>query len=334
MGTHSHHGGAAQQQLVAEWPAQPTPPPATHGILPTQAAPAGVTRSAAASPSFASLGLGPCAPSPARAQGDNAGGSGGAGPQEVPTPALMRLTANDAPSPLGPLDTHTSAHAHPPTLLMARQRQHTTPPPIAFPRDNAGGSGSAGPQAPAPALPHLTASGTPSPLGPLNAHVGDHTHPSSPNMAHQRQRATPPPPWHSHASHRRLLLRAYTPLRWRETSNIRATPPTTTVCTQSRPGPLLPLPSKYLPSFCTYAGVLMPWLSVRFSVPLLLLTPPRERRLLLPLSTWTQGLVPPPLLTTPIRRKRGVVCAGRHTKPVERLSMPLVPPPLLTAPIR
>ena len=55
---------------------------------------------------------------------------------------------------------------------------------------------------------------------------------------------------------------------------------------------------------------------------LLRLTPPRERRLLLPLSTWTQGLMPPPLLTAPLRRERGVVRTGRHTKPVARLSMP------------
>ena len=61
-------------------------------------------------------------------------------PQQ-PRPTLPRPTANDAPSPLGPLDAHVSAHVHPPSPHMAPQRQHITPPPIAPPRDNAGGRG-------------------------------------------------------------------------------------------------------------------------------------------------------------------------------------------------
>ena len=59
--------------------------------------------------------------------------------------------------------------------------------------------------------------------------------------------------------------------------------------------------------FCiSYARVLLTWLSIRPSVLLLLLTPPCERRLLLPLSTWMtwiQGMVPPLLLTAALRRE-------------------------------
>ena len=47
---------------------------------------------------------------------------------------------------------------------------------------------------------------------------------------------------------------------------------------QFRPRPPLPLLSMYLPSFCTYAGVLLTWLSIRPLVLLLLLTPPRKHR--------------------------------------------------------
>ena len=191
--THSHHGGAAQQPHVADRPARPASPLATQGNQPAQAAPPSVTRSATASASLAPLGLDPCAHNPARAHGDNAGGSGGTG-THAPTPTLMRRTTSDAPSPLGPFDTHVSTHAPPPSPPMARQRHHTTPPPIAPPRDSAGGSDSADPQAPAPALPRLTASGTPSLLGLLDAHIDGHTHPPTPHMAHQQRQHTPAHP--------------------------------------------------------------------------------------------------------------------------------------------
>ena len=51
----------------------------------TQAAPPGVTRSSTATPPFAPLALmDPCVRSPARARGDNTGGSGSAGPRAPP----------------------------------------------------------------------------------------------------------------------------------------------------------------------------------------------------------------------------------------------------------
>ena len=107
--THRHHGSAAQRPPATERPAHPKPPPATRGTLPTQIAPPGGTHLETASPAFAPLALNPCVRSPARVQGDGAGGSGNAGPR-APAPTLPHLTANDAPSPLGPLDAHISAH--------------------------------------------------------------------------------------------------------------------------------------------------------------------------------------------------------------------------------
>ena len=150
--------GTAEQPPVAERPARPASPLATRGTQPAQAAPPSASRLATASAPLAPLGLGPCAHSPTRAHGDDAGGSGGTGPH-APTPALMRLTTSDAPSPLGPFHTHASAHAPPPSCPMARQRQHTTPPPTASPRDSAGGSDSASPRTLTPTSPRLSASG-------------------------------------------------------------------------------------------------------------------------------------------------------------------------------
>ena len=191
--TRTNHGGAARQPPVAKRPARPATPLAARGTQPAQAAPPSVARSATTSGLLAPPVLDPCAHSPARTRGDFAGGSGGMGPH-TPTPTRVHLTTNDASSPLGPSDTHASAHAPPPSPPMARQRQHTTPPPIASPRDNAGGSDSAAPRARASIPPRLMASGAPSVLGPLDVRVGGHMHPPSPHTAHQQGQHTTPPP--------------------------------------------------------------------------------------------------------------------------------------------
>ena len=95
--------------------------------------------------------------------------------RHAPAPAHPRLTAGNTPSPLRPLDAHIGGYAHLHSPTVAHQRQHTTPPPIASPRDNAGGSDDVAPHALVPAPPRLTADGTPSPLGPLDARIGGHS---------------------------------------------------------------------------------------------------------------------------------------------------------------
>ena len=106
--TRSSHGVAAQQPPVAVRPARPASPLAAHGAQPAHAAPLSAAWSGTASAPLAPLGLDPCVRSPVRAHGEDAGGSGGSDPHAL-GPALVRLTTNDAPSPLGLLGPHTSA---------------------------------------------------------------------------------------------------------------------------------------------------------------------------------------------------------------------------------
>ena len=160
----------------------PLRPSGTHGSAP------------AAPPSLSMAHQGQhTTPPPIAPPRDSAGGGGG---DDAATRALapepLRFSADGTPF-FGPLDAHISGHTHPPSPFMAHRRQHTTPPPpIVPPRDDAGGSDGASPHASAPAHSRLTADGTPSPLRPLNAHIGGHTHLHSPSVAHQRQHTTPP----------------------------------------------------------------------------------------------------------------------------------------------
>ena len=99
-----------------------------HGTQPAQTAPPSVTRSPTASASLASLGLAPRARGPARAHGNNTGGSGDTGPH-APASTPRRVTAPDAPPPLGPFDTHCSARAAPPLAPPWRPSGNTPRPP-------------------------------------------------------------------------------------------------------------------------------------------------------------------------------------------------------------
>ena len=97
-----------------------------------------------------------------RAQGDDAGSSGGLDSQ-AQAPALLRLTTGDAPSPPSPpglFGTSAGAHSPPPSPPVAHQRRHTAPPPIVSPitafllharRQAADGAVDPAPGSPAPA---------------------------------------------------------------------------------------------------------------------------------------------------------------------------------------
>ena len=185
--------GTARQPPVAERSARPASPLATCGAQPARAAPLSAAWSDTASAPLAPLGLDPYARSPVRARGNGADGSDGSDPHAL-AQTLVRLTASDAPSPLGLLGPPTSAQAPPPGSPMAHRRHHTTCPPIASPRDSAGDSDSAAPRPLTPTSPRPSASGTPSPLGPLVAHVGGGARPPGPHMAHQQEQQTTAPP--------------------------------------------------------------------------------------------------------------------------------------------
>ena len=186
--------GTARQPPVAARSARPASPLATRGAQPTHAAPLSAARSETAPAPLAPLGLDPCARSPARAHGDDAGGSGGSDPHAL-APTLLRLTTSDAPSPLGLFGPHTSAQAPPPEPPHGTpSAAHTPPPPIAPPRDSAGDSDSASPRALAPTSPRPSARGAPSPLGPLVAHIGGRARPPRLHTAHQQEQHTTAPP--------------------------------------------------------------------------------------------------------------------------------------------
>ena len=108
----------------------------------------------------------------------------------------MRLTTSDAPSPLGPFDTHASAHAPPPSPPMARQRQHTTPPPSSAPTQQRRRQRQRLPPSPAPHAPtshgerHFLSS-----QATRRARRRSHPHPPpSPHTAHQQWQHTTAPP--------------------------------------------------------------------------------------------------------------------------------------------
>ena len=71
-------------------------------------------------------------------------------------PSLVRLTTDGDSSPFGPPDAHTGTRVAPPAPPVEHQRQHTSPPPVAPPRDSAGGEGGAAPRALLPISPRLS----------------------------------------------------------------------------------------------------------------------------------------------------------------------------------
>ena len=117
---HAHFGVVTRRPSIAASPPRPASLLEMHSTQPAQAALPSASRSTTAFAILPPPGPDSCAHIPARARGGYAGDSDGMGPH-APTPALVHLTTNDAPSPLGPSDTHASAHAPPPSRPMARQ---------------------------------------------------------------------------------------------------------------------------------------------------------------------------------------------------------------------
>ena len=153
----------AQQWTATAGPARPAAPLESRGARPEQAASLRAARLDTAPAPLAPV-LDPGAHSQARAPGDDAGSGGGLDSQAL-APALLRLTASDAPSPPGLFGTVTGAHSPPPSPPVARQRHHTAPPPIVSPitafllharQQAADGAVAPIPSAPAPAdVPRL-----------------------------------------------------------------------------------------------------------------------------------------------------------------------------------
>ena len=153
-------GAATRRPSIAASSPRPASLLGMHATTqPAQATPLVEAQSTAAGAPPPPPGLDPRARVPMRAREGSAGSSGDMGPH-TQAPTLVHLMTEGASSPLGPSDTHTSTRVALPAPLTERQRQHTTPPPIAPPRDSAGDGDGAAPRALVPTSPLFSAGDT------------------------------------------------------------------------------------------------------------------------------------------------------------------------------
>ena len=149
-------GVATRRPSIGTTPPQPASLLGMHDATqPAQATPLSETQSTTAGTPLPPPELDPRAHIPMHAHEDCAGSSGDMGPH-TQAPSLVRLTTDGDSSPFGPPDAHTGTRVAPPAPPVEHQRQHTSPPPVAPPRDSAGGEGGAAPRALLPISPRLS----------------------------------------------------------------------------------------------------------------------------------------------------------------------------------